>query len=70
MIASPNGKPPSAFGGGLLCIGAGLTRYPAQTTGAGTFHYGPGLVSYAQANLPPVAWIQAGSTWRFQGLAP
>jgi len=66
VIASPNGKPPSAFGGGLLCIGAGLTRYPAQTTGAGAFHYGPGLVSYAQANLPPAAWIQAGSTWRFQ----
>jgi hypothetical protein len=66
VIASLNGKPPSAFGGGLLCIGAGLWRYPGKSTGAGSYHYGPGLVSLVQAVLPPGAWLQAGSTWRYQ----
>lgn len=58
--------PPLPMGDGLRCAGGSLYRYPVNVAdGLGTTIY-TGVISWANANLPPAGNITPGSTWVFQ----
>lgn len=63
------GRTQLPFGDGLRCVsagGAGLFRFPIQSTAAGDLSLGPGIVAEAAARFPAAGWIQAGDRWHFQ----
>lgn len=64
LIGGPSNA--TQVGGGQLCLGGQLYRFPLIGTGTGTFSFGPGILSYAANQFEEPPMLDVGQTWAFQ----